>query len=361
MATNRNTESRPNPDGYRYAEVKPLARTALSAGLSVLLRGHPGVGKSTLARELAAEMGLPLHDIRLAQREPAELCGVHFPDRERGVLRLLSPDWVRAVCDAPGFVFLDEINAAVTRLHQAAAYQIVLEHRVGSYRFHPQTVVLAAGNLDDDQALVTPLSSALNNRFVHLRLRVDVDAWLEWGETAGIHPAVLSYLRSKGSLAAGVLYDRRDEEAFASPRTWEMASRLLHAATGSDARRLVAACIGVEAAEKFHQYLRMHQRFDPRSVVERGKPVDFAGHEPSYAHAVTYAVADYALQHPQMPDAHLNNLLAFVTDPALDAELRFLLLRRIGREAALLARCKAHSLYRALAADLVDLRTAVAA
>lgn len=56
--------------GLAYDQLRPLVSRALGARLSVLLRGHPGVGKSSLARELAMEMDLPLIDIRLAQREP---------------------------------------------------------------------------------------------------------------------------------------------------------------------------------------------------------------------------------------------------------------------------------------------------
>ncbi len=347
-------DRRPNPDGYSYEELRPLVAAALHARLSVLLRGHPGIGKSTLACELAESLRLPLHDIRLAQREPAELCGVHFPDRERRTLELLPPDWVRSVCDAPGFVFLDEINAAVTRLHQAAAYQIVLERRVGPFRFHPDTVVVGAGNLDDDHALVMPLSRALNNRFVHFRLRVDAEAWLRWAETAGIHPAVLGYIASQGPHGNQVLYAADDDDAFPTPRSWAMASCLLHEAKDGDARRLVAACIGIPAAEKFHAYLRIHRKFDPRAVVESGIAVDFAGAEPSFTHAAVYAVADQIAREPPQ-DCQLANVLRFLASPGLDPELRFLFLRRMQRAGDLLQRLKTVPAYHAMTGELSDL------
>ncbi len=347
---------RPDPDGYSYDEVKPLARLALQTGLSVLLRGHPGVGKSTLARELADELHLPLHDIRLAQREPAELCGVHFPDRERRSLELLPPDWVRAVCDAPGFVFLDEINAAVTRLHQAAAYQIVLERRVGPFRFHKDTVVLAAGNLDDDNAIVSPLSSALNNRFVHLRLRVDADAWLRWGEGSGVNSTVLGYISSRGKFGTETLYEPNNDDAFPTPRSWEMASRLLSHAGETDVRRLVAACIGIPAAEKFHAWQKIQQRIDPRLIVERGKAVDFARFEPSAAYAIIWVVSDYLVQRQSLPDKFLPNIARFLANEHLDPELRFIFLRRLTHAGDLLTRLKASPEYQAVAADLVDLQ-----
>ena len=117
-------------------------------------------------------------DIRLAQSDATDLAGIYMPNHEQRCLARYTPDWVQQVSEAPALVFLDEINAAVTRLHQAAAYQIVLEHRVGSVSFHPETVVLAAGNFPEDNAIVTQLSSALCNRFVHFNLRVDARCWL---------------------------------------------------------------------------------------------------------------------------------------------------------------------------------------
>ena len=132
-------------DGYSYPEVKSLVEITLEAGISALVLGHPGVGKSAMAAELAHEYDMPLIDIRLAQRDPAELAGVYFPDHSQNCLSLYAPDWVMRAVAEPVLVFLDEINAAVTRLHQAAAYQIVLERRVGPFEFHPGTKVLAAG------------------------------------------------------------------------------------------------------------------------------------------------------------------------------------------------------------------------
>lgn len=181
-----------------------------------------------------------------------ELAGVYIPDRERQVMTLLAPDWVRAACERPHMVFLDEINAAVTRLHQAAAYQIVLERRVGPFEFHPDTVVMAAGNLDDDQSLTTPLSAALNNRFVHFTLKVEASAWLRWGEEQGVHPAVLGYVASKGPNGSKLLYDPTGHDAFPTPRSWAMASQLLQGVEDLDQpdnKRLIAACVGQAAAE----------------------------------------------------------------------------------------------------------------
>ena len=79
--------------GHSYEELKTILPGALRAGISVLVLGHPGVGKSALANELADHMGLPCLDIRLSQQEPADLAGVYFPDAERECLSLLPPEF----------------------------------------------------------------------------------------------------------------------------------------------------------------------------------------------------------------------------------------------------------------------------
>lgn len=344
------------PEGYTWPELHRLVGTTLRAGISVLVRGHPGVGKSTLAASLAAEMGLPLVDIRLAQRDPADLCGVWFPDPVSRSLRAYPPEWAIAAAERPAFVFLDEINAAVTRLHQAAAYQIVLERRVGEVRFHPDTVVMAAGNLEEDNAIVTPLSSALCNRFAHYTLRADASTWLDWGVTAGVDEALLGYVARYGE---DVLYGNDGEQmAFPSPRSWEMASRVFQAAEEVDRKRLVSACVGVEASEKLFAWLRIYRQVDAARIVRKGQALDFTSGshaDPSFVYAATYAVAAWLRGTEDITAAQLPNVVHFLRSPGLDPEYVFLFLKQLRRNGDLFGRLRQVPEFRVLAGELVSL------
>jgi len=344
------------PQGYAYGDLLELVDTSLQAGLSVLMRGHPGVGKSSMAIELADRLDLPMEDIRLAQREPADLGGVYFPDRDRQVLALFPPDWVRRICDRPALVFLDEINAAVTRLHQAAAYQIVLERRVGPFRFHSDTRVLAAGNLEEDHAIVTPLSTALANRFVHFVLRVDADAWLSWAAQTGVHPVVMAYIARHREEA---LYANEGDLAFPSPRSWAMASTLLQAGRPDQARRLVGACVGAKAAEQLIAFERIFARVPVRKIVREGRAMDFRrgkNAEPSFVYAAVFAVARWLVSEDDLPDDQLPHVVKFACSPGLDPEYVFLFLRQLKQAPGLLGRLQAVAEFRDLAKGMVDLR-----
>jgi MoxR-like ATPase len=340
--------------GYAWNDLHRLVGTTLRAGISVLLRGHPGVGKSTLAAALAEEMGLPLVDIRLSQRDPVDLCGVWFPDRDRRVLESYPPAWAQEAAARPCFLFLDEINAAVTKLHQAAAYQIVLEKRVGDVRFHPGTVVMAAGNLEEDNAIVTQLSSALCNRFAHFTMKVDAPTWLAWAERSGVPATVRAYVAEKG---VEVLYEQgADATAFPSPRSWEMASRLLLASEPADAKRLVAACIGPSHAEQFFAWIKLSGMVDPVRVVEQGILPEFRGLEASVVHATVMAVAMHLRGIKRQSALVAENATRFLAADGLDREHAFLAIRGFADNRALLQALRAIPAFRSLAADLVTLQ-----
>jgi MoxR-like ATPase len=350
------------PEGYTWPELHRLVGTTLGAGISVLVRGHPGVGKSTLAARLAADAKLPLVDIRLAQRDPADLCGVWFPDPATQSLRAFPPEWAVLASRQPVFVFLDEINAAVTKLHQAAAYQIVLERRVGEVRFHPDTVVMAAGNLEEDNALVTPLSSALCNRFAHYILRADATTWLDWASQHGVDEAILGYV---SRFREEVLYvPDLDGMAFPTPRSWEMASRVFQRGEETDRKRLVSACIGVGAADKLFSWLKIYRQIDAAKIITKGQLVDFTtkSHaDPSFTYAATFAVAAW-LKHPDntkhLTDAQLENIVHFLRSPGLDLEYSFLCVRHFWKNTELVERLRKRPTFREFAGELVNVTAA---
>lgn len=345
------------PEGYAWPDLFRLVRTVLEAEVSVLVRGHPGVGKSALAASLADALGLELIDIRLAQRDPTDLAGVWFPDRDSQTLVAYPPAWARRAAERPCLVFLDEINAAVTKLHQAAAYQIVLEKRLGDLRFHPGTRVMAAGNLEEDNAIVTTLSSALNNRFAHFILRVDTKTWLDWATGAGLDPALLAYIAGAGEDA---LYDAETQDvAFPTPRSWSMASALLQACDPRDARRLVAACVGVTHAERFFAWRKVYDRVSVERILKKGEIPDFREvdkADPSFLYATTFAAAGWLRAGGELKDAQLPNVVAFLRAPGLDPEYAFLFLRQIRKDEAFFARLRGLAAFRGLAAELVGIQ-----
>src|SRR5437870_11771434 len=150
---------------------------------SVLLLSPPGVGKSDVVRQAAADAGLECKSLLGTQIAPEDVSGVPRIVGERSVFcppRVLLPEDPEKFC-----LFLDELPACAPDV-QKAFYSLLLERRLGEHRLPGGTWVVAAGNRAEDRALVRAMSSALVNRVIILQIRGDVGEWLAWAGTHAI-------------------------------------------------------------------------------------------------------------------------------------------------------------------------------
>jgi hypothetical protein len=187
----------------------------------VFIWGPPGIGKSSLVQQFAAQLGLPCVSLLGSQLAPEDLIGV--PQILDGTSRFCPPRMIArpdAYC-----LFLDELNACSHEV-QKAFYSLIHERRLGEYSLPPDSIVVGAGNRAQDSAIVKPMSSALLNRMVHVHLKVSHREWLDWAGSNGIHPLVLEYI----GLRPDHLWSQppKHEEPFSTPRSWHMLSDALH-------------------------------------------------------------------------------------------------------------------------------------
>src|SRR5919199_5025683 len=73
----------------------------------VFIWGPPGIGKSSIVQQFAAEVGLPCVSLLGSQLAPEDLIGV--PQIVDGVSRFFPPRMIARV--EPYCLFLDELNA----------------------------------------------------------------------------------------------------------------------------------------------------------------------------------------------------------------------------------------------------------
>ena len=111
----------------------------------VMLWGPPGVGKSQMIAQVAQHNQVNLIDIRLSQMEPSDLRGIPFRKDElvEWAIPAMLPDAKRH--GQAGILFLDEITSAPPSV-SAAAYQLILDRRLGNYQVPEGWVIIAAGN-----------------------------------------------------------------------------------------------------------------------------------------------------------------------------------------------------------------------
>src|ERR1700678_2066876 len=114
-------------ESVTLSEAKSLIQ-CLASEQSVLLLSPPGVGKSDVVRQAAAEAKLPCKSLLGTQIAPEDVSGVPRIVGERSVFcppRVLLPDNPQKFC-----LFLDELPACAPDV-QKAFYSLLLERRIG--------------------------------------------------------------------------------------------------------------------------------------------------------------------------------------------------------------------------------------
>ena len=271
---------------------------------SVMLWGPPGVGKSDAIRQLAASIqsrtGKRTHvtDVRLLLFNPIDLRGIPTANADKTLAVWLKPQ-IFQMDDSPNVVnilFLDEISAAPQSV-QAAAYQITLDRTVGEHRLPDNCIVVAAGNRTTDKSVAVKMPKALANRLLHIAVEDSFRSWKKWAIASGIHPMVLGFLSFRQEHL--MHFDPASEDlAYATPRTWEMASNLLRYVSSNvdQVFPLLAGVLGTGIAVEFRTWCGVYGELPDVEAIFNGQPAKLpTGTDAMYA--LTSAMTAYASEH----------------------------------------------------------------
>ncbi|GAA3298782.1 MoxR family ATPase [Dactylosporangium vinaceum] len=238
---------------------------AVAADLPVLLWGEPGIGKTAALNQLAAALDLPLTTVIASVHEPSDFSGLPVLGDDPAVqgVPMAPPDWaVRLVKAGRGLLFLDELSTAPPAV-QAALLRVVLERRIGALTLPPGVRIVAAANPRSSAADGWELSAPLANRFVHLQWTFEHDVVVRG--LGGVWPSARLPELDAHRLSEAVTFARRAVcgllsarpklvhqlpatetrrgGAWPSPRSWDMALRLVAFATAADTSRDVLSML----------------------------------------------------------------------------------------------------------------------
>jgi hypothetical protein len=253
----------------------------------VFLWGPPGIGKSDIVAQIGADTDREVIDVRLALWEPTDIKGIPYFDSNAGTMTWAPPAELPTDKDSKAILFLDELNSAPPAV-QAAAYQLILNRKVGTYKLPDGVDIVAAGNRDGDKGVTYRMPAPLANRFVHLEMKVDFEDWQDWATLNNVHPEVVGYV----GFAKQDLYDydpKSPSKSFATPRSWSFVSNLVsdEEIDTESLTNLVSGAIGDGLAVKFMAHRKIASKLPKPDEILDGKVKDLEVKEVSAMYSLT--------------------------------------------------------------------------
>lgn len=291
----------------RASTVQPIVERAMQAKRPIFLWGAPGIGKSELVEGIVDNMpgNNLMIDMRLALMEPTDLRGYPFRNPETNQM-----EWAPAA-DLPTaeqaelydiiVLFLDELNSAPPSV-QAAAYQLILNGRIGQYVLPKNVRIVAAGNRETDRGVTYRMPAPLANRFRHINMEVNFEDWSIWATDNKVHQDVIGYL----TYSKADLFDfdpKTSSQSFATPRSWNFVSEILNTSGFDNApdyeqKVEIAGAIGEGMAIKFCEHRKIASKLpNPEDVLNgQVKKLDIKEKSAQYSFAIglCYELAELA-------------------------------------------------------------------
>jgi len=155
--------------------LKDKLKLYLDKNYNVLISGKHGIGKTTIAKELAKENNLVLKYYSASTLDPfADLVGIPAPDFKTNSLKFFRPDDIKTA----EIIFFDELNRAHPRVLNSVL-EIIQFKSVNGVKLENLKMVWAAINPPNGDYQVEDLDPALVDRF-HVFIKMEPEVNLEY-------------------------------------------------------------------------------------------------------------------------------------------------------------------------------------
>lgn len=269
-----------------WAEALSALQDALRAGVTPVLEGPPGVGKTALANAALAAYGADIPEWRGTQELIASNCDATdfdgFPFVTKGRLERARLPQIAACIASPAGLLIDEYKSAPLNV-RASLMNILLFRRIQGVSFDTQSRVIAATNPPEQCPAGTEGTAAEGNRVICYHYQPSFDEIRSYFAGLGVEG---STLRNEAcDFAATLAVETRlvtfdppraaiDAGApFSSPRAWELGIRTLaaHLDNGGSVESTIALAhlAGITGEDSALAYLGIRRlRKDLPSVDE---------------------------------------------------------------------------------------------
>ena len=253
----------------------------------ILLMGAPGLGKTAIMTQIAAELDIGLVSYTITHHTRQSAIGLPmiekavYDGKEHTVTRYTMSEIISSVYDAidgqgreQGILFIDEINCASETL-APSMLDLLQNKKFGPHRIPDGWILVAAGNPPDFNDSAREFDIATLDRVRMIDVQPDTDVWLRYAMDAGINDAVIYYLKMKPQNLLRI-EKTVDGTFYVTPRAWEDLSIVLNESEAEgieEGLELITQYIrDPDIAAEFARYRDFYRRY--RSEMDVGSILD---------------------------------------------------------------------------------------
>lgn len=242
-------------------ELSMLLKECVKNRMTVLIKGKPGVGKTSIVQQVSDELGYDCYISHPSIQSPTVYMGLGVYDRENQKAKFLPYDFLERLvhADRPTVAFLDDFGQALPSV-QAAIQNLLSSRQVGDHKVSDNVVFVIATNDRNQGAYVNGVLSTIKSRCgTILQLDTDAEHWLNWAVKNGIRPEVTGFIRLRPEMLCQ--FEVSNEIVnFPCPRTVENVSKILDMECNDFLKNVaIIGAVGEGFATEFEGWLRLYK------------------------------------------------------------------------------------------------------